>query len=213
MREEEIDEDLMEQNSFEKLTSSPWFAYTRIRRFHALNPVNQITDGEHTARIQGMIHFLRHQFPHELSLETVKNELYHASLHDVDEIVVGDIPGYIKNRLQDVDKVARELLTDPDWYGLDPDKDSDTVDDILNAKKKTALLEVLDPLDALIFLRDECFTTHSYAVYTHIKGFDDPWYDELTDKVRCTMPEIAGFLFDLRNEIIQEVDASRKSSP
>ncbi|MDR2446246.1 MAG: hypothetical protein LBD58_02980 [Treponema sp.] len=195
---------------FVELTTSPWFAYAKVRRFHVLNPVHQITDGEHTARIQGMIHFLRHWFPKELFLETVKNELYYASLHDVDEVVVGDIPGYIKPRLKNIDEVARELLTDPEWYGLDPDKPQDTVDDILKAKEKTVLLEVLDPLDALIFLHDEWFTTHDHAVYLNIKDFAGSWYDDLTDKVSCEMPEIAQFLRKLRDEIIQKVDDAVK---
>jgi hypothetical protein len=206
MTERENCEEPVEQDSyFEVLTSSPWFAYTRIRRFHALNPVHQITDGEHTARIQGMIHFLRHRFSDELCLETVKNELYYASLHDVDEAAIGDIPGYIKKELQNVDEVARKLLID--WYELD----KDTLDDILKAKERTVLLDILDCLDALIFLRDEWIATHNHAIYSHIEGFGYSWYKELTDKVRCTMPKIAAFLLKLRDEIIQEVDASRKS--
>jgi hypothetical protein len=205
MSEEEIHEEPMEQDPscFEDMTSSPWFVYTRIRRFHVLNPVHQITDGEHTARIQGMFHFLRHRFPDELSLEAVKTELYYASLHDVDETVIGDIPGYIKPMLGNTDEVARKLLSDPDWYGLDPD----TVNEILNAKEKTVLLEVLDCLDALIFLRGEWFATHSQAVNGNIMDFDDTWYDDLANKVRCTMPKIADFLLEIKNEIVGEVGA------
>ena len=141
---------------FRKLEDSPFLKLENIHRFSNKPMVKLDKDSEHTIRIQLYLLEAYSQVPGTFDL---KEAVYKALIHDLDEIASCDIPRpfkyYNDEILEVINKVSNELLKKEGMW-------EELLEDIQKAKDKTVegyLIKFFDVVDAYRTLRSELFMT------------------------------------------------------